>query len=192
MTGCPDSATGTTWGAPAVHPATSYGEQFPGAGITGAASTVRAPAGGAAGLPEHSSGADRAFHPERDHPRYTLLELWAMPSAVPCARKHARNVVTEWGMAAIARTAESLVSELVTNAITASPGSVVTMRLTAGIGTVLIEVHDPSPRMPELQDAEYDTEHGRGLMLVAILSVRWGARPIPGCGKIVWCVIGPE
>lgn len=192
MTGCPESATGTTWGAPAVHPATSYCEQFPGAGIAGAASTVRAPAGGAAGLPQHSSGAGCAFHPERAHPRYTQLELSAMPSAVPCARLHARNVVAEWGMAAIARTAESLVSELVTNAITASPGSVVTMRLTAGIGTVLIEVHDPSPRMPELQAAEDDTEHGRGLMLVTILSARWGARSIPDCGKIVWCVLARE
>jgi anti-sigma regulatory factor (Ser/Thr protein kinase) len=188
MTGCPESATGTA-PAPAAHPAVFYGEQFPAAGVASAASTARAP-GGMAGLPEHNSSAGRARHPEQDHPRYTQLELTAMPSAVPCARLHARNVVAEWGMTAIARTAELLVSELVTNAITASPGSVVTIRLTASNDAVLIEVHDPSPRMPELQDASDDTEHGRGLMLVTSLSAQWGARLIPGCGKIAWCVLG--
>ena len=191
MTGCPESAPSAAR-TPTVHPAEFYGEQVPGAGITGAASTVRTPAGGAAGLSEFNSGAGRAFRPQRDLPRYTLLELSAMPSAVPCARLHARNVVAEWGMSAIARTAELLVSELVTNAITVSPGSVVTLRLTAGIGAVLIEVHDPSQTMPELQDAEYDAEHGRGLMLAATLSGQWGARTIPGRGKIVWCVLDRE
>jgi len=164
-----------------------YREQFPGAGIAGAASTVTATAGSTT-LPEQGSAAS----PTRPTPRRTLLELSAMPSAVPCARLHARNVMAEWGMSAIARTAELLASELVTNAITASPGSVVTMRLTAGVNSALIEVHDPSPRMPELQDLEEATEHGRGLMLVTILSVEWGVRPIPGRGKVVWCVLGRE
>ncbi len=163
MTGCPESVTRAAR-TPAVHPALLAGSQFPGAGRAYEVSAVRA----------------------------TLLELSAMPSAVPCARLHARNVMAEWGMSAIARTAELLVSELVTNAITASPGSVVTMRLTAGVNSALIEVHDPSPRMPELQDLEEDTEHGRGLVLVTILSAEWGVQPIPGRGKVVWCVLGRD
>jgi anti-sigma regulatory factor (Ser/Thr protein kinase) len=182
MTGRPDDGTCTTR-IPAVC--------LP---VTGAASTVRAPADAVAGLPERDSGAGRAFHPDRDKPRHTVLELAAMPSAVPCARLHARHVVAEWEMPTIAETVELLVSELITNAITEAvriskpDASVVSMRLTAGIGAVLVEVHDSSPRLPEPRNAQTDTEHGRGLMLVGMISARWGVCPLPGHGKIVWCI----
>ena len=97
-------------------------------------------------------------------------------------------------MPGAAETAELLVSELVTNAITETsripqPGAgVIFMRLTAGAGMVLIEVFDSSRRAPEPQHAKFDAENGRGLLLVDTLSVRWGVCPIPGRGKIVWCI----
>jgi hypothetical protein len=54
--------------------------------------------------------------------RQSYLELGAYPSAVPCARLHARNVRYEWSVRSIADTVELIVSELVTNAVTASSG----------------------------------------------------------------------
>src|SRR5215467_4083379 len=52
----------------------------------------------------------------------SYLELGAYPSAVPCARLHARNVLYEWGVRSIADTVELIVSELVTNAVNAASG----------------------------------------------------------------------
>ncbi len=159
-----------------------------------AAATVRALAGGAEWLPAPGSGIGRAFDPRLGGPPRSVLDLAALPSAVPCARLHARAVVSEWGMPEVAGTAELLVSEIVTNAVaettrTRGPDTgVITLRLTAGAGAVLIEVHDPSPRMPGRRLAPDDAEHGRGLMLVELLSTEWGAHPLPGRGKIVWCV----
>jgi hypothetical protein len=185
MTSCPEDVTGT---GPARAGRAS------GAGMASVASTVRTPAGEAA-APGPSSGAGRAFHPDRHRPRHTVLELAALPSAVPCARLHTRNVVAEWDMPGAADTAELLISELVTNAIAETsriPGSgtgTISMRLTAGIGMVLIEVFDSSRRAPERRHAQFDAENGRGLLLVDTLSARWGACPIPGRGKIVWCIV---
>jgi anti-sigma regulatory factor (Ser/Thr protein kinase) len=177
MTGCPDDVASLA------------------SARTGAASTVQAPTGGAVALPEPGSGAGRAFHPDRLQPRHTLLELAALPSAVPCARLHTRNVIAEWGMTSTAETAELLVSELVTNAIAETSrmlgpgaGSIV-MRLTAGAGMVLIEVLDSSNRAPERRHVKSDAENGRGLLLVDTLSAGWGACPVPGHGKIVWCIV---
>ena len=49
-------------------------------------------------------------------PLTSQLELGALPTAVPCARLHARQVILEWGLTGLAHTAELVVSELVTNA----------------------------------------------------------------------------
>jgi hypothetical protein len=50
-------------------------------------------------------------------PLESFLELGAFPGAVPCARLHTRQVLWEWGLAALGETSELLVSELVTNAV---------------------------------------------------------------------------
>ena len=49
-------------------------------------------------------------------PLRSYLELGALPTAVPCARLHARQLVWEWGLNGLAANTELLVSELVTNA----------------------------------------------------------------------------
>jgi Histidine kinase-like ATPase domain len=56
----------------------------------------------------------------RDWPLCSYLELQALPEAVSFARQHARRVLHEWRMAALAETVELLVSEIVTNAVRAS------------------------------------------------------------------------
>jgi hypothetical protein len=45
-------------------------------------------------------------------PRQSHLVLGALPTAVPCARLHARLVLAEWGLKESAETAELIVSEL--------------------------------------------------------------------------------
>ena len=121
------------------------------------------------------------------------LELGAYPSAVPCARLHARNVLYEWGVKAIADTVELIVSELVTNAVLASSGyqtaPYVRLRLRMGTDHVLVQVWDGNPQLPRQQPHDLDAESGRGLEIVATLSARWGAQPQPFGGKIVWAMV---
>ena len=54
----------------------------------------------------------------------SFLELAALPSAVPCARLHARQVLWEWGLTAFSENSELAVSELVTNAVQVSRATV--------------------------------------------------------------------
>ena len=136
--------------------------------------------------------------------RQSYLELGAMASAVPCAREHVRLVLSEWGLAELADSAEQVVSELVTNAITAScqligsrfggrwsPGAPpVRVWLLSDYSTVLVEVWDGSDRMPEPKYLDPEGEHGRGLWLVEALSEDWGAfRPAHASGKVTWAVV---
>jgi anti-sigma regulatory factor (Ser/Thr protein kinase) len=88
-------------------------------------------------------------------PLTTTLPLGALPGATPCARLHARAVLTEWGLGDLADAAELIVSELVTNAVRASTGKdgkprydgasmpVVVLRMASDRIRLLIEVWDP-------------------------------------------------
>jgi hypothetical protein len=60
--------------------------------------------------------------PQTSWPLQSFLELGPLPSAVPCARLHARQVVWEWGLVRLSEDIELIVSELVTNAVRASEG----------------------------------------------------------------------
>ena len=126
-------------------------------------------------------------------PLRSYLELGALPGAVPCARLHARHVLWEWGLSELIETAELLVSELVTNGVTASRAMEsalpVRLRLSSDKSEVLIEVWDGNPRPPAPRDAELSSEDGRGLFLVATLSNRWSWHDLPERGgKVVWAV----
>lgn len=127
-------------------------------------------------------------------PLRTGLELGPLPGAVPCARAHTQQVLWEWGHAELSDDAGLVVSELVTNAITAScdlaPQSVSPVRLWLACDTelVLILVGDASSRPPLQVDAGPDVDHGRGLRLVEAMSNRWGWYPAQAAGtvKVVW------
>jgi len=87
-----------------------------------------------------------------------------------------------------------LVSELLTNALQASwtlPHSPpVALRLLASKHALVIEAWDQCVEGYDLthQPAD-DAEHGRGLMVVAALSNRWGVRRASLSYKVVWCEI---
>ncbi len=134
---------------------------------------------------------------------HTHLELGAFPTAVPCARLHAKHVLREWNLPDLADTAELIVSELVTNAVRASAGLMqsrydgrwvpgappVRLWLLSDGRHIVIQVWDANEEMPACQDAGLDAEGGRGLLLVESLSVEWGSyTPEMSSGKVVWAV----
>jgi anti-sigma regulatory factor (Ser/Thr protein kinase) len=137
----------------------------------------------------------------------TFLELGALPTAVPCARLHARQVLWEWRMDTLSDTTELLVSELVTNAVQASVGLTGSRRsgrwvpgtppvrlwLSSDKERVLIQVWDGNDRYPAPQQPGPDVESGRGLLLVESLSAEWGSYPPErSSGKVVWALIEPD
>lgn len=125
-------------------------------------------------------------------PLRDYLELGALPSAVPCARLHARLLVHEWGHASLADNVEILVSELVTNAVHASralgQASPVRLWLLADSARVLVIVWDASPHLPVCADVSAEAESGRGLVLVEAISDQWGTIATPAGGKTVWAL----
>jgi len=121
--------------------------------------------------------------------RRTHLELGALRGAVPCARLHARHVLWEWGLSDLDEAVELVVSELVTNAVQASAGLAhevpgydeenlglpgIWLWLASDGRRVVVEVGDSSPRPPVQAETEHDVEGGRGLLLVQMISRRWG------------------
>ena len=120
----------------------------------------------------------------------SALELAPLPTAVCCARLHAVHVLHEWGLRELADDAALIVSELMTNAADASAvlpeRPPVVLRLTAGPSSVLIEVWDQSPLGLEPREADADDECGRGLVVVAALSARWGSERTGRRRKVVW------
>ena len=133
-------------------------------------------------------------------PLASSLELGALPTAVSCARLHAKHLAWEWGLTGISETIELLVSELTTNSVQAMAGHdgqpVIRLRLLSDYTRVRIEVWDADPRPPAPKDLgqngtpDPQEEGGRGLFLVVALSARWDwyltREP---AGKVVWCEV---
>ena len=141
----------------------------------------------AEGMSERGSGAGTARH---ERLLTSSLELGPLPTAVPCARLHCRNVLAEWRLSELADDAEVIVSELMANALAASrrlPGiSPVTLRLNATRERLVIEVWDYSPEDPRPAVTGTDAENGRGLLVVEALSSRWGHLRTSTTAKVVW------
>jgi hypothetical protein len=107
-------------------------------------------------------------------------------------------VTREWGLQALADTAELLASELVTNSVQACERlriradlpvvPIVRLWLISDRVSLAIHVWDGSDEMPVRQDGALDEEGGRGLLLVESLSKEWGAYR-KAEGKVVWVMI---
>jgi hypothetical protein len=148
-------------------------------------------------------------------PLRSRLELGALPGAVPCARLHARLVLTEWGQSALADSVELIVSELMTNALRACSDPVsggpgydtegrqlpLGLRLGSDRQQVLVEVWDGATAPPVPGQVSHDGETGRGLLMVEAVSSRWGyyypgrqprgTAPDERAAKVVWALIQP-
>jgi anti-sigma regulatory factor (Ser/Thr protein kinase) len=120
----------------------------------------------------------------------STLELGPLPTAVPCARLHAKHIIREWGLAHITDDAELIVSELMTNALKAArpqPGfQPIALHLQASDDYLLIQVWDAATTVPVPRPHAIDAETGRGLEIVTLLSDRWGFYHPAGGGKVVW------
>ncbi|GAB2959568.1 SpoIIE family protein phosphatase [Streptomyces heilongjiangensis] len=117
------------------------------------------------------------------------------PAAVARARAETLRKLGSWGLEEASFVTELVVSELVTNAIryadtpielrlitpqsSATPGS-------ASPRVLICEVSDSSSTAPHLRRARAFDEGGRGLLLVAHLTDRWGTRQTT-TGKTIWC-----
>jgi hypothetical protein len=139
-------------------------------------------------VPHSHHGHDLERWPLRD-----TLTLGAIPEAVPSARAHLRQLLSSWGRAELSQDAGVVVSELVTNAVTASAGiglaaAPVMMWFGSDGHCLLLAVADVSSRPPARLEVRPDAEGGRGLALVEALSGRWGWHPatIAGLKKVVW------
>ncbi|MGQ4419759.1 SpoIIE family protein phosphatase, partial [Streptomyces sp. SAS_269] len=105
------------------------------------------------------------------------------PAAGGAFRQAATERLTAWGLEEIAFVTELVVSELVTNAIRYGEPPV-QLRLIRD-GALICEVSDASSTSPHLRRAHAYDEGGRGLLLVAQLTQRWGSRQT-GSGKTIW------
>jgi serine phosphatase RsbU (regulator of sigma subunit)/anti-sigma regulatory factor (Ser/Thr protein kinase) len=106
----------------------------------------------------------------------------------PAQVEHARRLVADqlraWGLEQAVRTTELVASELVTNAIHYGDPPI-QLRLIRD-STLTCEVSDAGTTAPHRRRADPDDEGGRGLLLVARLTDRWGTRHL-STGKTVWC-----
>jgi anti-sigma regulatory factor (Ser/Thr protein kinase) len=138
---------------------------------------------------EHGSGAGTA---SPDWANVSLLKLGAFDIAPGCGRDHARHVLIEWGMDSLIDDAVLITSELLTNAVQASRtlGTVVptpiALRLLANERQLIIEAWDQWVEGFDLKRSHSADEHGRGLLVVEVLSNRWGVGRINDHYKVVW------
>ncbi|MGW3116504.1 SpoIIE family protein phosphatase [Streptomyces sp. NPDC001107] len=112
----------------------------------------------------------------------------ADPALVAPIRKQVVEQLDTWELQEAAFTAELVVSELVTNAIRYGSHPI-RLRLIHDEATLICEVSDTSHTAPHLRRAKTWDEGGRGLLLVAQLTQRWGSRHTAD-GKTIWAEIG--
>ena len=123
------------------------------------------------------------------------LPLSASPRAVADARRWVRDICVELGRDDLVECAELGVSELTTNAVLHGVEPI-GVRVRGTASHPRIEVIDGSPEPPTppshtTDPEEFLTTFGRGLSIVAMSSVAWGAS-IEADGKVVWFEPAPE
>jgi hypothetical protein len=112
------------------------------------------------------------------------------PTSAAISRRRLVELVSTWRLpededSHMAMT--TVVSELVTNAVSHGAGDTldVTVRADLGRSRLLLEVHDSSPVLPQLRCPSPGSESGRGMVLVKQLSLACGAENTVR-GKRVW------
>ncbi|MFC9961622.1 SpoIIE family protein phosphatase [Streptomyces nigra] len=120
--------------------------------------------------------------------RVATWDIPSDPALVAPIRKQVVEQIERWNLTEATFTAELVVSELVTNAIRYGTHPI-RLRLIHDATTLICEVSDTSHTAPHLRRAKTYDEGGRGLLLVAQLTQRWGSRHTAD-GKTIWAEIG--
>ncbi|MEV4921000.1 SpoIIE family protein phosphatase [Streptomyces tirandamycinicus] len=115
--------------------------------------------------------------------RVASWDLPSDPAVVSTARSLVTRQLSAWALDDAAFATELIASELVTNAIRYA-GAPVRLRLIRD-HVLTCEVSDGSSTSPRLRHARTTDEGGRGLLLVAQCSERWGTRYTED-GKTIW------
>ncbi|WP_432001006.1 SpoIIE family protein phosphatase [Streptomyces sioyaensis] len=118
------------------------------------------------------------------------VATWELSAGLPTvarARELACGQLDAWHLEESAFIVELVVSELVTNAIRYGVPPV-QLRLIRDSTTLICEVSDNSNAAPHLRRARTFDEGGRGLLIVAQLTDRWGCR-YTQAGKTIWAEV---
>ena len=138
-----------------------------------------------------------------------LGPLGALPTVPRLARTYTALVLGGWGLGVVVDESQAVVSELAANAVQTSTGEdggpaysgdgrlpVMWVRLMTDLVLLRIEVWDTLPSavgVPAPRRAAPDDESGRGLEIVASLSIDWGWESVPAMGgKRTWALLAAE
>ena len=102
-------------------------------------------------------------------------------------RQAARQALIDWQHPDLVDDALVVISELVQNVLQHTDGGG-ELVLTRRDHAVLIEVFDSSATPPRVYGPDPRRLGGRGLLIVAAVTLEWGTRPAP-TGKVVWALM---
>jgi anti-sigma regulatory factor (Ser/Thr protein kinase) len=111
-------------------------------------------------------------------------------SSVRDARRFLSAALQAWDAADYDFGAPQVLSELATNAALHARSSY-TVTVALDDDGLLLEVTDGSSRLPRARHYAPDATTGRGMGLVAALSLEWGASTVQA-GKTVWARVAPD
>lgn len=130
-----------------------------------------------------------ADHPPYEDERTALAfrQLPADPTAPGEAREWSAKVLARWDLPDLADDLQTVVTELVTNALRARARAIhALIEWWWSADRVEVQVWDDAPGSPRLQEPDFVAETGRGLFIVDALSTAWGHHPGADGGKVVW------
>lgn len=118
------------------------------------------------------------------------MTLPAELSSIGDARRFLRHSLAAWDVDVYDLGGPQVLTELATNAALHAR-SAYTVHLVLGPSSLLVEVTDSSPALPQHRHYGPDATTGRGIALVEALSTAWGVESSP-TGKTVWCRVAPD
>ncbi|MEU7829177.1 ATP-binding protein [Nonomuraea sp. NPDC049129] len=114
---------------------------------------------------------------------------WDLPDdsvIIGQARDLVRDTLTSWNLHDLIDDITLVISELVTNALIHGAPPI---RLYLGLTPEALtgHVYDQGAGRPRCLMVRHDSDHGRGLSIVAALTDEWQYEPVPcGMGKTIW------
>jgi anti-sigma regulatory factor (Ser/Thr protein kinase) len=158
---------------------------------------ARSPFAPARKVPEMPGAGQLPRDRSSDSPgSYTRADLGREPTGAAQARRLTRTTLARWGLHHLTDEAETIASELASNAINAAVAPSTTLP------AIIFAVHrrpeelriivwDNGPGQPAITEPGHDAETGRGLAIIDdFTGQNWGWWPTPRSGgKVVWAAL---